>query len=416
MILIIIFFIVNLIICSYFYQKEEGIIHAPFILSIMALTTMTPMLYMILESPNYSSSSFIRTSIFMTMSHLAFSYGYIQALKVKEGKNENLRVFLLERTLITMFFFIALGFIGLRIYKMPLSRELGQWVIAAQFMNFDVAALTIAIIFGIYAFQKGKYRWLSILLLILSSWPIYDYAMNVKGSRSRVFFLLLLYCFLLLKLYPTKERHIKRFFVLLFIIGTILSASIVEYRSSITSDKSFYETKFIENFKKGFDYRSISKNGMDLGNCALGMEYCADNFHYSYGAIFIDRLLFNYVPGRLIGQKQKEALMLSPKDIELERSYTHNVTTMTGYYEAFNCFSYLGILIFAIVGYFMGYLFRKKETNTICLISYLFNIIYANVLISHGVTYFISNYVFLLIFIVPILLIISQKLPSKLIQ
>lgn len=293
---------------------------------------------------------------------------------------------------------------------MPFSRETGQWVIAAQFFNFDVAAFIVAVILFVYSNRIQKMKVISLILLIASSWPIYDYAMNVKGSRSRVFFLLLLFCFLLFRIYPAKEKIVKRCFVILFIIGSVLSASIVEYRKSLSdSDKSFFQTDFIENFKESFDYKQITKSGMDLGNCALGMEYCIENNHYSYGAIFIDRLLFNYVPGRLVGQKQKESLMLSPEDMQIERKFTKSVTTMTGYYEVFNCFSYWGILLFAIVGYYMGVLYRKKEKNTICLISYLFNIIYVNILISHGMTYFVSNYVFLILFILPILLLVSRK-------
>ena len=346
----------------------------------------------------------------MILGHLSFHYGY------KREYRKNVPQVFRYRTkpfplYLCLTFFILLGVVADLIYNIPGSEVVGLWVIAAQLMAFDLAALIIMIYTII---TEKKTRFIHFVYFAASLYPIYDFAINVKGSRSRMFYIALLVTYLIIRKLPRYTKAIKICYCLAFIVGSVLAASISEYRESIRNDDdSFKQTNYLENFLSSFEPNPDSYHEIDLGNAAHGMAYCSDNWHYSFGIIFIDRLLFNYVPARIVGDNKKESLYLSPSDMELENKYTDGVATMTGYYEAFNSFGYLGIILFYFLGMFMGHLYRKKDNSPYSFLLYFFNLIYINIMISHGMTYFVSNAFFCYIFILPLIYMTITKFKVK---
>ena len=96
-----------------------------------------------------------------------------------------------------------------------------------------------------------------------------------------------------------------------------------------------------ENYKQSY----ISPNlvhGMDLGNAALFIKHAKDNSTYTFGLSFWDDIVTWYFPSFIFGKQGKEDLKLAGTNDKYITSVTHNVTTQTGYYEAFEAFWYLG--------------------------------------------------------------------------
>ena len=111
---------------------------------------------------------------------------------------------------------------------------------------------------------------------------------------------------------------------------------------------------------------------MDLGNAAKGIRYLKEKGQMDYGTSIWDTFIQNYIPRRLVGEEAKENLKLNiVNDKSTIQKLTYNITTMTGYYSAFKCFSYLGFFLFGIIGYLYGYFWRRICKSQICLFIYV---------------------------------------------
>jgi hypothetical protein len=326
---------------------------------------------------------------------IAFNFGFNKEYKLKESLNFDYKISSNIKYLLILF--CVSGFIATLMYRQLIS---GDWVIASFFQSFGLAAGVVAIFLIIKGRRKIHFYY---IILILSLYPLIDFALFVKGSRSRAFYVILLVCFLISSIYPSKRKFVKYSFLSLFIVGSIVSASIAQYRMSLKGNSNIESVEFLQNYTNSFIPTIISTNGMDLGNAALGIQYCKKSMNYSMGLIFIDRLIYNYVPARFIGEREKKSMMLSPESAKIEAKYTNSVTTMTGFYEAFNCFSYAGFLLFYFMGLFMKYCWVKASHSIIYFLIYFYLVVYINVSISHGLTYFFSYLFLLLVLILPLL-------------
>jgi len=398
---IVIFVFVCLHVIVTFFKKEDGIFQAPFVACLMTLFAFLPQLITVYASNLYNSNIIFDLVFVMISCLLALFFGFKKNYQIRSSETiKDIRVTSAKFHLV---FLVIIGIAGLLIYKGMLP---GDWVVAGIFQMFGLVAGIISI--NIIA-KRPKKSWFYVLIFIGAFYPIVDFALSIKGSRSRLFYVVLLLCYLLSDRFPEYKKFIKYAFIFFFVTGTILSASIVEYRSSLKGEVNLNEVDFTKNYTSSFLLKEISTNGMDLGNAALGIEYCKNNNHYSFGLIFIDRLIFNYIPARFVGEKLKSELMLSPEDATLEKRYTKGVTTMTGFYEAFNCFSYLGCLLFYVIGAFMKYCWVRAKVSLLYFLLYFHSIIFLNIAISHGLTYFFSNFVGLNLFIMPFLSLLFFK-------
>lgn len=80
-----------------------------------------------------------------------------------------------------------------------------------------------------------------------------------------------------------------------------------------------------------------------------------------------NRLIFQYVPGQIVGQGIKQSLMFN-NDLDNELKYglgyfTRNGTTLTGVGEAYVEFGYLGGLFYLMYGLVTGFLFARSQAS-----------------------------------------------------
>lgn len=144
-------------------------------------------------------------------------------------------------------------------------------------------------------------------------------------------------------------------------------------------------------------------HGMDLGNGALFIKHTKDHLAYNFGLFLWDDIVTWYFPSFIFGKDGKQALMLAGEEDDYIESVTHNVSTETGYYQAFSAFSYLGFIMFYAIGYVFGFIWKRTRESSLYLIVYLCFMFYIPSLASHGFSFVMGQIETFIIFCLPII-------------
>lgn len=398
MIYILIYFVVNIYILLKYYKQDMGIYKAPFLLAFMSIG-MVSQLTTIYYLPYYDNALLPALCYTMITCNIAFVAGYIRGEKKKNAQTIlqlNSKITILKFILIL---FCILGLFSTIIY----NQDDIDYVLGSAFKTFSFLSLSLAVVM----INKSKLTKFIITILILSVISISYFAFFVKVSRTDTFILILILSFALSIYTPLYRKIIKQLTIAFLFIGIIMSASISDLRKA----KQISHHVSIENYKKNFinGFTNINKQdaiyavGMDLGNAALGINHYIKKSGYDYGFSLWDALIFCYVPKRFVGERNKESLYLFPQKKILETSFTHKITTMTGYFDAFSYFSYAGFLIFFIMGYINGIIWTRLKFSDYYFYLYLLTFGYIPIIISHGIQYYIPKLAFFLVIVTPLL-------------
>jgi hypothetical protein len=139
---------------------------------------------------------------------------------------------------------------------------------------------------------------------------------------------------------------------------------------------------------------------LDLRNAAVLMDAVAQTGQFGLGTSFWDAVVFQFVPGQLVGYDLKQSLQFNWVPIQ-QLFQNHGYSTyvgsvITGIGDAFTEFWYLGCLIFAL----LGYLFKHLWISSVYLHSRVAALLMisltspAMVSVSHGIGRFCQEAVF----------------------
>lgn len=128
-----------------------------------------------------------------------------------------------------------------------------------------------------------------------------------------------------------------------------------------------------------------------------------DNFAFNFGLFLWDDIVTWYFPSFIFGKDGKKALMMAGEEDSYIESVTHNVSTETGYYQAFSAFGYLGFIMFYALGYLFGYIWKRSQVSSLYLIIYLCLMFHIPSLASHGFSFVMGQIETFLIFCLPII-------------
>ena len=135
---------------------------------------------------------------------------------------------------------------------------------------------------------------------------------------------------------------------------------------------------------------------LELRNAAVLMDAAEKSGQYGFGTGFWDSLIFQYVPGQLVGYEVKNSLQFNWTQYNLTEMYGYVMstgTTPTGIGDSFVEFSYFGCLTFALI----AYLFRSLWIPVVYLNSTVSQLLYiglvspAMVGVTHGIGRFIQE-------------------------
>lgn len=126
----------------------------------------------------------------------------------------------------------------------------------------------------------------------------------------------------------------------------------------------------------------------ELRNAAILMEAAEQTGRYGLGTGYWDALVFQFVPGQIVGRAVKASLQLNWTAVDLEYLFNYDIhtgSTYTGIGDSFLEFGYFGVLLFAVQAYF----FRRIWTRAVFGNNTIYRILYASLVSSAlvGVTH-----------------------------
>lgn len=395
LLLIILYVFINIFIGYKYYKQRNGAFTPPFILSVMSLGQLLPQLTTIYFHPFYNNELIYRLVFVMITCNVGFMYGF------EKGKSGNIKYpvmdFKLRKMIPIILFFSIMGLVGNHMFK---DVNTTDWVIADQFHNLGIIGLAFCLCYML----KYKTSVKIYILTAICTWPIIDFAFNIKGSRNDTFILIVMFMLFFTLKYPKYEKKIKKIFLLAFILGCIGSMSISEVRGGIhkTDNTSISGINYWDNFKASFT-NSYTDVGMDLGNAAILIENCADKDLYNYGTFLWDGFVFNYVPRRIVGEDVKNSLNFGLQDYDLIEKVCCGTTCTTGYYDAYSAFGLFGFVVFILLGMLYGFFYKYSSVSSLYQILYIFLLNSSAIVATHGIQLFAARVEFMYIVIIPVL-------------
>lgn len=393
------FIVLNIWIIFRYYKRNIEIFSPCMIIGIMSLTQLLPQLTTIYFHPHYDNAILYNLLFVMLSCNIALVVGYEKGIR-SVIPTKTIWDFNIAKMDMPIFVLSLLGTIASFIFAGKISNM--DWVIASQFQSLGIIGLSLALVKA-YKGYRSKSLYLS---LIMATIPLAYFAFFIKGSRNNAFLLLVMWL-LFWSLKDQKNRRvIAKCFLGMFLIGGIASLSIVEIRNDVVHGDSGIEAigkiDFIDNFRNAFT-NSYTEVGMDLGNAAEGIEHCYEKSEYNYGLFLWNGFVYNYVPRRIVGEDLKNALMSDLQDLTVVERLSNGVTCMTGYYDAFSAFSYLGFIFYLIIGYFYGRCFKLAQYSSFYLFLYIFLLNSSAIIMTHGIQLLVARIEFLFVLVLPFL-------------
>lgn len=395
------------------YQIVKGKIssfHPYSLFSLTVLAQLLPQLYVIFNNDFYSKDIIPNLLIMMIACQLAFKYG------LKKGTISSVGGRILDfngRSMKWLLFIFAIAGVLPMMYYASLQTVYGGLnVVLAQLRTLGMIALIMSLnLLFIKGDKSKKYLW---VIAALSFLPLFYYGYFVKGSRQTLFSLFYVIVYFVLYFKPYLKRMLSVVFLMTFLFGNILSASMTEIRRYNNyhedSATSLYNIKYWDNFKASLTSPDL-QFGMDLGNGAQLIDYVWENDAYDYGATIWNGFVYNYIPQRIIGESNKDAMrILKNKDMEKKINNTiFGITYVTAYFDAFRMFSFLGFLFFFWSGYIIGRFELKSKYSTIYSLLFLMTVLSIPNMITGGIQYFMAQLEMLLIILMPIWIFYINK-------
>lgn len=385
-------------------------------IAIFALTVITQMpsqLAIIYTNSMYNKISIPSLLVVMITCQLAFQIGFTYGFFNKnEVKKMHFFDFSFNKIIPLIILFIILGFIPMFFYNNLSTVYGGVNVILNQLRVIGIFGYVISLIF-IEKFPD-KNKLLLKLFLVLSSIPILYFSLLVKGSREIIFTYVIITLIFLVRIKKNLHRSISLIFFILFIFGAFIGESISEIRDNIKDSKisEIYNIDFVNNIKTSI-FESEINNGMDLGNAALLINYVEKHSAYDLGTIIWNDFIYNFIPGRLVGENNKEALYIdlfdNIKTKNYENSLRNNITTITGYGNVFRSFSYIGFIIFYLIGVILSRLSKYSLYSDFYLFVYISCLVCIPNMVTHTTQYMFARLEIIFIFLFPILIFFLRK-------
>lgn len=387
-----------------FYKRDKGVFQAPFIFSLASMLMMVPQFCVIIYNPRYDPNLLFDLTYCMITSTLALAFGWDKAQTKKIYRFTDIN---LHKSKITFFILFLIGlYCAFKSYGEALNNIAagGEDIRknhAYQILTFFMLYFDIGMFYALtYIIKKEKPSHI-IKIIIIISCIYYLFIVLMFARRALVVKLFMSLGLLLVYVRPKWQQIIKVVILVFFTFGTIYSASIGEIRGNLQSKED--ETINIwENYKKSYISPPMEM-GMDLGNGALCIQYTKENSTYNFGTFLWDDIVTWYFPSFLFGKEGKESLKLAGENNKYIERITHNITTTTGYYQAFSAFSYFGFILFYGIGYLMGFIWKRSYHSSLYLIIYLCFMYNIPNLASHGFSYILNPLETFVVFSIPII-------------
>jgi hypothetical protein len=247
-------------------------------------------------------------------------------------------------------------------------------------------------IFLLAAIKQPKF--INIALAILAALPIIQSVLGGRRQPTIVFLLTIGMVFFLVKNYIPP-----RWFFLVFIV---MAALIIPVLGNLRGD--FWTLIFNGDWQSLADSTQANFDKLNRGeilelrNAALMIDGADKTNTFGFGTGWWDSVIFQYIPGQIVGFDVKKSFQFGIS-VDLQAVYGYNIpngSTATGMGDSYNQFSYLGCLVFALI----GCIFKTLWTSLVYRQSIVSSLLYIGLMgpamvgITHGIGRFLQEFIF----------------------
>ena len=325
----------------------------------------TPQVYLMFCVTNFNmdfgSAVYV---IYLMMCNVGFHVGYVYAGGSSSDKSIN--VLNEDRFLIASYIAALVSFIGWVLWYQRAQQFEGRHWNSTLIYLYTLAsqsrpAFTLAAC-GVAFCKKKQFAVIPLLITLV---PLTHFVF--MGRRSAIFYIGVNLVFL--ATYILRRRLPANLMLMLLPTAILAFLLVPVYRGPFSEG--------IDALEHAFEVKPVSEAVGDFLDGEKTIEYyhasramyaSMRSHRYSYGAGFWNAIVFQYIPGGLIGRENKELLMIDEPDLKrmvyseyqnasLYRSYL----ALGGYQNSFQQFSFGGCVLFALIAY--G--FRRVETSAL---------------------------------------------------
>lgn len=189
------------------------------------------------------------------------------------------------------------------------------------------------------------------------------------------------------------------------ILGTLLLHQVGELRSVRNQGGSVTEYIMSGAPFEQFSYFH-SPEAYEIEQAKSDFTYVRQNDYLTYGAVYWNGLVKQYVPAFALGRNFKDSLFLaSIANLARQGNYSlvfSSGATRTGFSDSFSSFSYFGVLVFALLGFLGGLLYHGAMGGRIVAQFYYLAFIGQFIMaITHSTHHFLSAGLYILALTLP---------------
>ncbi|RCJ18254.1 hypothetical protein A6770_06680 [Nostoc minutum NIES-26] len=384
--------------------RIERIYQYPFFMGSMFTSFILPQAFALIDQPGILTPKAVENVLFVSFLCAAACWiGY--ASKPNRKWLAKLNIVIDERKLFQAG--IALMIQGL-FFNFLLSRTTlqlaetgGTWQGPSTIYLFFSQVINIA--FGLFLLQSLKHpKIINLICTAISGWPLLSTVLG--GRRQPMMTLIVIIGFSLWLVYRFLPPR------LVIIAAIFLMTVLLPVFGAIRGD--FWNLVLTGNWEKVFslvqDVFETQQKGeiLELRNAAVFIDASDKTGMYGYGTGWWDSIVFQYVPGQIVGYDFKRSLqfnLITQETLEKLYGYTiPNGSTTTGIGDSFTEFSYLGCLTFAMIGYIFKHLWISAvyQKSIFSMLLYMGLISPAMVGLTHGIGRFVQEAIFQVSFVI----------------
>ena len=394
-------------------REPARIYQFPFAAAAVFLGFIVPQLFGLLKSENLPILALERY-IFMCI--LCLLMCWLGDFVVQRRGNRNIRPTLYDPTrwLAAATFLMLVGGIAFlknrSLFREGFEMKTGITVA----VNFFVTLLRYGFIMALIHFLRSNSKYALVLVLLAGLFYL-DRIVFLGRRRDAVEFAFILAGSAWFVLYYSVPRPVV---IGGLVLATLCLFSVGDYRSVVVSRTGERDWAKLQDLDLEQNFRKTTSKGSSETVAGIYlMAACSTEqaLTLNFGANHWNGLVFNYIPAQVFGTTFKQSFYLPVPNVgEIAlRRYGYIMSrgsTMTGMVDCFASFWYLGCLKFFVIAYIMSRLYRRATDGKLIAQSvYLFMMAYALHAITHSTTWFVSPWVHILIFWIPLMFYAGRR-------
>jgi hypothetical protein len=377
-------------------SKPERAYQFPFIMGFIFVSFLLPQAFVLVENPGAANpEALVKVLLVSCLCAICCLLGYqiapnrklLQTLNIQIDHDRLFNAAIILALMGHLFSFL----IGRTVITIS---DLGTWSGAGTIYIFFFQVIYIAFTIFLTKFIDNP-NFKNFLFTVFSGFPIIQVVMVGRRQPTMTLAIIVGLAFFLARRYvPPRWVFISLIFSTIFLIPVVGLMRDKFWILLFSGDWEAVSFGIQQSFSK-----LVEGDTLELRNAALLIDAADRTGYFGFGKGYWNSLVFQYVPGQIVGAGFKASLQFEQSNLNLEALYNYSIpsgTTPTAIGEVYTEFSYFGCLVFAL----MAYLFKHLWIGGVyfrsipCQLLYVGLISPAMVGLTHATARFLQELVF----------------------